>query len=266
MSNGKDNSKKILCYNMLNKKKCNYGNKCMYAHSLTEQKIEPLRHKIYSIIKYNTDLSNIDLNVDHNLYENFLQLTRVCSLCSKGQCPGGYNCRNGAINYKLRICYDDLVYGQCRRISCHSVHLTEKGLKPYNKSKNEEIYINVKEPDETKPLNDDVDIIISNSKVSSNENKPGALNYRKIIDENNNNSKPNIKNNNYNQNNKFNKRRQELDEVTGILLTENFFINQLVNKNNCDEDSSDSDKGEDVEKMIEYLNNDNSDDESIFLV
>ena len=262
ISNGKDNCKKILCYNMLNKKKCNYGNKCMYAHSLAEQKIEPLRHKIYSIIKYNTDLSNIDLSVDHNLYENLLQLTRVCSLCSKGQCPGGYNCRNGAINYKLRICYDDLVYGHCKRVSCHSVHLTEKGLKCYNKTKNDEIFINVKEPEDSKILNDDINEIISTCKSSSNDNRSCTLDYRKIINENNN--KPVIKNNN--QNNKFNKKRQELNDVTGILLTESFFLNQLANKNNCEDNSSESDKGEDVEKMIEYFNNNSSDDESIFLV
>lgn len=269
MFNGKD--KKILCWNMLNKKKCNYGNKCVFAHNLNEQKIEPLRHKIYSMIKYSNDLSNINLESDPNLYENLLQLTKVCSSCNRGLCPGGYNCRNGAINFKLRICYDDLVYGNCKRPNCHSIHLTERGLTPYNRKKNDEIFINIEE------LNDDDHIIKDkqlDNLINKNENNPiveysnksNMINYKKIIDSNNenseNNKKPYI-----NYNNKINKKRNELNEISGVLLTEKFFLNHLTNDKN-DKYSSDSDSiEEDVDKMIEYLNNDSSDDDnSIFLV
>jgi len=127
--------KKILCYNILNNKKCNYGNKCLYAHGLAEQKIEPLRHKVYTIIKNTDNLNNINLINDNNLFDTILQLTKVCTMCNKNICSGGYNCKNGAISNKYKICYDDLIFGNCKRVTCGSVHLTKKGLIPYNVQK-----------------------------------------------------------------------------------------------------------------------------------
>ena len=129
------NNKKILCFNMLNNKKCNYGNKCVYAHGLSDQKIEPIRHKAYTIIKSVGDLSHIDLIADNKLYDTLIQLTKMCSLCNKELCPGGYNCRNGAINIKSKICYDDFMFGNCKRVNCLAVHLTIRGFIPYNKQK-----------------------------------------------------------------------------------------------------------------------------------
>ncbi len=129
--------KKILCYNIISGKKCNYGNKCLYAHNLSEQNIEPLRITAYDILKDNTiDLSDINLIENNKLYETLCQLTKVCTSCEKKMCSGGYNCRNGAINRELKICYDDLVYGNCKYIKCNYIHLTTRGLVPYLKQKN----------------------------------------------------------------------------------------------------------------------------------
>ncbi len=130
-----DNSKRILCYNIINSKVCSYGSKCMYAHSLSEQKIDPIRHKVYTILKNTADLYDLDLINDHKLFKALLELTKLCSMCIKKICPGGYNCRNGTINVNLRICYEDLMYGCCKRSSCLSVHLTERGLVPYYQQK-----------------------------------------------------------------------------------------------------------------------------------
>ena len=130
------NNKKILCFNMLNNKKCNYGNKCVYAHSLSDQKIDSLRHKAYTIIKSAENLSHIDLLVDQKLYDTLVQLTKMCSLCNKNLCPGGYNCRNGAINMKSKVCYEDFMFGNCKRNNCLATHLTTRGFIPYNKQKN----------------------------------------------------------------------------------------------------------------------------------
>lgn len=129
------NMKRILCYNMLNHKKCSYGNKCMYAHYLSEQKIEDYRYKAYTIIRDSNNLEDLDLKKDIKLLNHLIQLTKVCTLCISGLCLGGYNCRSGAISLKYKICYDDLMYGNCCRNTCQFVHLTQKGLTPYHKQK-----------------------------------------------------------------------------------------------------------------------------------
>lgn len=130
-----NNCKKILCYNVINNKACTYGNKCMYAHTLAEQRIEPLRHKAYMILKNNNNLSKLDLVNDEKLFKTLLQLTRICMTCAKNMCPGGYNCRNGAIGPNFRICYNDLMSGNCNKMNCQSIHLTERKLVPYNLQK-----------------------------------------------------------------------------------------------------------------------------------
>jgi hypothetical protein len=226
-----NNSKKVICYNMLNNKKCNYGNKCMYAHSLNEQKIIPLRHKAYTIIKSVDNLNNINLVLDHKLYEMLLQLTKICAACSKDLCPGGYNCRYGAVNSKCRVCYEDLVYGNCKKHLCPSIHLTERGLVPYLKQKNK-------------------DKVTEKSSPSSDEN-------------NSDNRKK------YNKRPYDNKVKKELDNVQGVLLTEKFILTHFGKlSGTVSEADSDSELNEDVDKMIKYLHddNDNSDDESIFLI
>jgi len=246
-----DSSKKILCFNMLNHGKCNYGNKCMYAHSLNEQKIDPLRHKIYTIIKSTDNLSNINLLSDSKLYEGLLQLTKICTLCCKGICPGGYNCRNGAVNNKLKVCYEDLVYGNCKKYNCQSVHLTEKDLMSYNKQKYEE---KINKGSINRQLNwsnifdDDINSKITNDDVEINK----FINRTKK----------------YNLNDHKNIQIQnDLNNIKGILLTEKFLLTHF-GKNSVTDISSDSENEEDVTKMINYLNNENSesDDESIFLV
>lgn len=265
--------KKVMCYNMLNKKKCDYGAKCVYAHSLSEQKIIPLRHKAYTIIKTVTDLSNINLVTDNKLYEMLLQLTKVCALCSKDQCSGGYNCRYGAINAKCKICYDDLVYGNCKKQCCQFIHLTEKGLVPYFKQKSKQYALDK-----------------SNDKINDKNNSPtsddissgsgSGDSYRVIAAGGNDKAH---KKTTYNTNHvtaKYNtangkiKNRvpstPSLDNIQGILLTEKFILSHFGKSTNSTSDiDSDSDLNEDVDKMIKYFNDDNdanSDDESIFLV
>lgn len=217
-SNAGNISKKILCCNILSGVVCNYGQKCLYAHSLSEQKIEPIRHKAYTIIKSKNDLSTIDLISDEKLFNTLLQLTKVCTLCNKNVCPGGYNCRHGAINYKNRICYDDFMYGNCKKYNCVSIHLTERGLIPFYKQKNKNY----------------------NPSVQQNKN-----NYVKY---------------------KFKRQLVNMSETEGILLTNNFINSQSVTtkKNNYDLNSSESDNEADIEKLIKYINESESDDETIF--
>lgn len=233
-----DNLKRVLCINMINEGKCHYGYKCLYAHNLSEQKIDPVRHKVYTIIKCTDDLSNINLIDDDKLYKTMLDLTKLCAMCNKGSCPGGYNCRHGVVNIKHRICYEDLVFGNCKRNNCQSVHLTDKKLVPYIKQKNK-----------------------SYDKETLNE-------YRKNHFNNSGERDKFFKYNKKNVDYKNNKIKYDLNNVKGFLLTENFLMNHFGKVINRDYFSSDSEDDEDTEKIIKFLNDDtnNSDEESIFEV
>jgi len=130
------NEKRILCQNMIMHGKCNYGNKCVFAHNLDEQNVDEMRKQAYSMIKESKDLSNIILKKNYYLYKTLLELTKICENCSKHTCTGGYNCTHGACLEKYVICSKDLNYGTCKghidEPKCMYIHLTDKGLKPYN--------------------------------------------------------------------------------------------------------------------------------------
>ena len=125
-----DNYKKILCKNININGKCIYNNKCLYAHSLDEQNVEPVRLIAYNMIKKSDNLSEIDLSKSKQIYNTLLSLTRICPQCETHTCTGGYNCKHGACNNAYVVCQTDLNKGTCDG-SCGKVHLTKKGLTPY---------------------------------------------------------------------------------------------------------------------------------------
>ena len=134
-----DNVKKILCYNILNNNKCSYGDKCMFAHSLKEQKKDNYREFIINIILKNNDLSNINICSDTKLFNELLIFAKECKNCLIKKCNGGYNCKYGTCESNLKICKNDLITGKCKKelnitnFSCiNGIHLTEKKLIPYN--------------------------------------------------------------------------------------------------------------------------------------
>ena len=116
---------------MLQKGRCNYGDKCLFAHSLEEQYIEPYRKQIYDILNSSNSLEELDLKKDYNIYKTLLELTTICDSCIKKECKGGYNCKHGACKYEYQICINDLNYGNCSNKDCVKLHLTKRGLKPY---------------------------------------------------------------------------------------------------------------------------------------
>lgn len=138
-----NNLKKILCLNILSSCKCKYGDHCIYAHSLKEQNITAYNKKVYDILNSTYDLSHINL-LDIRLYKCFLKLTKVCKDCVNKSCPGGYNCKNGAISEEYTICYDDLVYNKCEKENCKKIHLTKRGLISFIEQKKAENYKNRK--------------------------------------------------------------------------------------------------------------------------
>nr|QBK88786.1 MAG: uncharacterized protein LCMiAC01_04680 [Mimivirus LCMiAC01] len=219
---------------MLSKNKCDYGNKCFYAHSLHEQRIDPIRHKVYTILNNkNNNLSNIDLINDRELYNTFITLTRVCNGCINKTCPGGYNCKQGAMDYKHRICYNDMINGRCQRFNCDSIHLTSRRLKPYLL---QETLYNNKHP--LKPIN-------RFPKKNINKKKYSNKKMERILK----------------------------NDINGVLLTDAFFFKRINKIHNTEyEQSPDSGESEeDVRDMIEYLNNHVNDkidenDKDVFIV
>lgn len=124
------NNKRVLCKNIISNQCCLYNNTCLYAHSLKEQNVIPIRKYLYDIIRSDVDLSNINLLKSPELLKELTILSKVCLSCQRNECAGGYNCRYGAINNNCRVCYDDFYYGQCKRSYCNAVHLTNRGLVP----------------------------------------------------------------------------------------------------------------------------------------
>jgi hypothetical protein len=138
VNNNNNNKKKILCYNILNKGSCSYGNKCVYAHSIEEQNINNNLLDAYNIIKNNFSLENIDIINNKKLFNALLHITKLCNLCIKGICPGGLNCKFGTCSKKYQVCKCDLLNGNCpnKKSYCKLIHLTDRGLIPYNIQKN----------------------------------------------------------------------------------------------------------------------------------
>ena len=125
----KYNHKKILCQNFIINNTCSYDTKCLYAHSLSEQKIDIKRKKIFELLD---DTSAISI-IDPLTFRELNLFTRLCNDGVNHKCSGGYNCKLGAPMQKYFICYDDLNYGYCAEENCSKIHLTKRGLKPqYN--------------------------------------------------------------------------------------------------------------------------------------
>jgi hypothetical protein len=142
--NKKSNFKKLLCYNIVNNIKCVYKNKCMFAHNISEQLKESNREFIHNMIYTFTDLSNINVKENKELFEELMIFTKECKNCINKRCPGGYNCKFGVCLKELKICYNDLLNGKCTSAlteenangiiikKCYyGIHLTEKNLIPY---------------------------------------------------------------------------------------------------------------------------------------
>lgn len=126
----KENHKKLLCKNMISGKVCKYGCKCLYAHSLEEQKLDEIRDRAYKIIKGEIDASSINIHLERDLYKVLLTLCEICPGCKDNSCTGGFNCKHGACTEEYIVCGADLNNGTCNG-NCGKIHLTSKGLKPY---------------------------------------------------------------------------------------------------------------------------------------
>jgi len=126
----KYNHKKIMCQNYILNNICTYGDKCLYAHNLDEQRIDIKRKKILNILSSTESLDNQDLHLNRELYKELCIFTKLCNECTNKKCTGGYNCKFGAPLEKYLICYEDLNYNNCTDINCKKIHLSKRGLKP----------------------------------------------------------------------------------------------------------------------------------------
>ena len=134
-------NKKILCNSYIDKTKCEYKNKCTFAHNLSEQYIYPARKAAYEIIKSKKMLDTDTL--DKKILDELRILSLVCDKCINNRCVGGYNCSRGAISPAYQVCYNNLMYKSCNNIRCSSIHLNQQKQKsPPKKDK-----INISPPE-----------------------------------------------------------------------------------------------------------------------
>lgn len=109
------NEKRLICFSTINNEHCIYGSNCTYAHNKTEQVIDVDRKFIYQIV-LDANLMNFFSMTNpktDEIYRNLLFLTNLCERCDGGKCTGGYNCRNGTSDRKLKLCKNDLLTGEC---------------------------------------------------------------------------------------------------------------------------------------------------------
>jgi hypothetical protein len=140
-------NKTILCNSYINKTKCEYKNKCTFAHNLSEQNINQDRKIAYEIVKSKKTIDTD--NLDKNIYNELCILTRVCEKCVNNKCVGGYNCSRGAIDPKYQVCYNNLVCKSCSNSKCTSLHLNHQKQKSPTKYQ-KKIIQEIESPDFTK--------------------------------------------------------------------------------------------------------------------
>lgn len=108
------NEKRLICFSVINKEECNYGQYCTYAHNLNEQVIDKDKLFMYRIV-LDSKLNNYQESgkcVDVIL-RDLLFMTHVCKNCVKSNCTGGFNCRSGVCDPFLKLCKNDLLTGEC---------------------------------------------------------------------------------------------------------------------------------------------------------
>jgi hypothetical protein len=158
--------KRILCKNIINTDelitiesnnsqpnkilKCAFMTTCLYAHNLEEQNVDASRKEAINILK---DLAGISQQKIHNLskietenspvYDLFLLYTKTCQSCVQNKCVGGYNCKFGSPLESLVVCIDDLISGDCSKLQCDKLHLSQAGFIPYTERQRQNTVTNL---------------------------------------------------------------------------------------------------------------------------
>jgi len=189
------NKKRLICFSMINNEECLYDDRCIYAHSLEEQLIDPARKTIYKIVLDEHLMNTFPSFVYETeyVYNQLMFVTYLCKKCKDNKCTGGYNCKHGANLNELKICRNDLMAGQCtndtfvmvisksiidkildgatydvaKYVACRDGHhLTHRGLVPYNKYKQQLENNNKKTLQSIRYINDNVTDNIINNNIS----------------------------------------------------------------------------------------------------
>lgn len=108
----KSKEKKMLCISTLksqSSESCVYGNKCSYAHSIIDQRIDNKREEYYKII---FNKNNKTKKISKEMAKELHVLSEICDECFNDICQGGLNCKKGICKPYFRICRNDF-YGNC---------------------------------------------------------------------------------------------------------------------------------------------------------
>lgn len=116
--------KRLICYSLINKEACRYGDDCTYAHTLEEQTVDTEKMFIYQVLldKNLMCFFSVTNPKTEEIYQELIFLTKLCKNCLSDRCTGGYNCRHGAHTACLKICRCDLFTGQCEN-SVKKIHV-----------------------------------------------------------------------------------------------------------------------------------------------
>ena len=219
------NKNRMICCNILNNNTCHYGSKCLYSHSYDEQFKDPIRKIAYKYIQEECDLSTVSLIKNKDLFHALKQLTKMCKKCFDLVCPGGYNCNYGVFDKKYQVCYSNLMTGRCLVTNCQMVHLTNKGLVPYNL----QLY-NGKNTNITKKTN----YIKIKRKLNDNSEYNGGIKCVSL-DSFLNNSRTNVNNmSDSESDNEFEKKYKYINNLDEDSDNESIFIIDNIKSNKCD--------------------------------
>jgi hypothetical protein len=109
------NKKRLICFSVINKTRCNYQEKCIYAHSLEEQYVDEDKFFFHQIILDNNLMNFFSLTnpKTDEIYQSLTLFTQICNRCLTNKCTGGFNCRNGVCHPSLKVCKNDFLSGHC---------------------------------------------------------------------------------------------------------------------------------------------------------
>lgn len=113
--------RKLICFSMIYKTPCMFGQECTYAHSLQEQIVDDFKRMVYQIIldRNLKFLPHMPYHIGQRYYENLMIMTRICHACTNHECTGGYNCYNGVFDSSIKLCRNDFLTGDCKNTLCH---------------------------------------------------------------------------------------------------------------------------------------------------
>lgn len=107
--------KNAMCSFLINNGLCKKMDTCHKCHDITKQRLQPIKNIIYKLLFNCHKIWSYPVNQSmEKIYEGLLVHTKSCRKCENNKCIGGHNCHSGYSCNAAKICYQDLVFGNCQ--------------------------------------------------------------------------------------------------------------------------------------------------------